>query len=89
MKLDVKAFAQTCAIMWGLALFCFAWWIILFDGPTSGSSTLEQIYRGYHFTAAGSVIGLIWGVADGLICGGIFAWLYNRMSGSKTETAEA
>jgi len=32
MKLDVKAFALACGIIWGLGMFAFTWWIIAFDG---------------------------------------------------------
>lgn len=30
---------------------------------------------------AGSVIGLLWALADGLFFGAIFAWLYNSIAG--------
>jgi hypothetical protein len=32
MKLDVKAFALTCAVIWGVALPLATWWIMAFDG---------------------------------------------------------
>jgi hypothetical protein len=32
MKLNVKAFAFTTAIIWGLGLFLMTWWVILFQG---------------------------------------------------------
>ena len=28
MKLDVKAFAFTCALIWGIGLFFLTWWVI-------------------------------------------------------------
>ena len=34
MKLNVKAFALTCGIVWGLSLFLLTWWIIMFEGVT-------------------------------------------------------
>ena len=77
MKLNIKAFALTCALLWGLGLFVFTWWIIAFDGPTGEIPFLGRIYRGYCVTPLGSIIGLIWGFFDGLIGGAIFAWLYN------------
>ena len=34
MKLNTKAFALTCGLVWGLGLFLLTWWIIAFDGAT-------------------------------------------------------
>ncbi len=79
MKLDVKAFALTSALLWGVGLFGLTWWIILFDGPTGEATLLGRIYRGYSITPVGSGIGLLWALADGLVGGAVFAWLYNRL----------
>jgi hypothetical protein len=90
MKLNVKAFALTCALIWGLGLFVITWWIIIFEGqsdPASPPPFIGLVYRGYHFTAAGSFFGLIWGFVDGLIGGAIFAWLYNLIAGNKEQNA--
>jgi len=77
MKLDVKAFALACAVVWGAGLFLATWWIIAFDGPSDSATFLGSIYRGYSITPVGSVIGLAWATVDGLVGGAIFAWLYN------------
>ena len=45
MKLNVKAFALTCAIIWGLGLFLMTWWLILFDGATTLTRLIRQ--KGY------------------------------------------
>lgn len=79
MKLNVKAFSLTCGILWGLGVFVMTWWIIYFDGATGDVTLLGRIYRGYSITVAGSFIGLIWGLVDGLICGFLFAWIYNKL----------
>jgi len=77
MKLNVKAFALTCAVIWGVGLFVLTWWIIAFDGSTGAVPFIGQVYRGYSISPLGSVLGLIWGFPDALIGGAIFAWLYN------------
>jgi hypothetical protein len=59
MKLNVKAFALTLGIVWGLGLFALTWWIILFDGITHDATPLGQLYRGYNISPVGSVIGLV------------------------------
>ncbi len=87
MKLNVKAFAFTTAIIWGLGLFCMTWWVILFEGFTGDKTLIAYVYRGYSISALGSIIGLAWGFMDGLIGGAIFAWLYNVLSGSSRASS--
>ncbi|MHC4123723.1 MAG: bacteriophage holin [Planctomycetota bacterium] len=88
MKLNIKAFALSCGLIWGLGLFIITWWIIAFDGATGDVTFLGRIYRGYSITPAGSVAGLIWGLADGGVGGAIFAWLYNLLSGKVFKVSE-
>ena len=85
MKLDIKACALTCGLIWGLGLFVLTWWVIAFDGPTGEATLIGRVYRAYTISPTGSLVGLIWGFFDGLIGGGIFAWLYNRLL-SRRET---
>ena len=82
MKLNIKAFALTCGIVWGLGIFFLTWWIIAFDGSTGEPTLIGRLYRGYTISPIGSVIGLIWAFFDGLIGGAVFAWLYNKLTGS-------
>jgi hypothetical protein len=79
MKLNIKAFALTCGIIWGSGLFFLTWWIIAFEGATGEPTLIGMLYRGYSISALGSVIGMVWGFFDGLIGGLVFAWLYNRL----------
>ena len=80
MKLNVLAFGLTCGLIWGFGLFALTWWIIAFEGATGEVTLIGRIYRGYSISAMGSVIGLVWALADGLIGGIVFAWLYNVVS---------
>lgn len=80
MKLKVNSFALATALIWGLGLFSFTWWVIAFDGVTNDPTLIRRLYRGYSISPSGSFVGLIWALADGYIFGGIFAWLYNRLS---------
>jgi len=81
MRLNVKAFALTTGLFWGVGLFLITWWIILLDGATGDTLIVGYVYRGYCVSPTGSIIGLLWGFIDGLIGGAIFAWLYNLISG--------
>ena len=85
MKLNVKAFALTFALIWGLGLFILTWWIIAFDGATSEITFIGRLYRGYSISPVGSIFGLIWASIDGLIGGAMFAWLYNFISARATK----
>jgi len=82
MKLDVRAFALSCGLMWGLGLLFITLWIVGFEGqaPADGPPPfLGLIYRGYRLSVQGAFIGLAWAFFDGLIGGAIFAWLYNLL----------
>ena len=80
MRLNIKATALTCAILWGSGLFLLTWWIILLDGTSDAPTFIGKVYRGYSLTPLGSVLGLAWGFVDGLIGGAIVAWLYNTLA---------
>jgi len=85
MKLNVKSFALSTGLIWGFGIFAFTWWVIAFDGVTNDPTLIGRLYRGYSISPSGSFIGLIWALTDGFIAGGLFAWLYNRLS-TNTES---
>jgi len=88
MKLNVKAFALTCGLVWGVAIFLLTWWIIAFEGATGEATLIGLLYRGYNISPIGSLVGFVWALGDGLIFGAIFAWLYNHVS-SRTQRRAA
>ncbi len=79
-RLDIKAFALTCGLLWGIGLLVLTWWIIAFEGASGDPTFIGRVYRGYALTPLGSVIGAAYAFVDGLIGGAIFAWLYNRLT---------
>jgi len=87
MKLNLAAFALTCAIFWSMMVFLLTWWLILREGPTGDVTLLGRIYPGYRITYLGSLVGLGWGFLDGLIGGAVFAWLYNFLARARTPEA--
>ena len=89
MKLNVKAFALACGLIWGLGLFALTWWIILFDGSTGEATLIGSVYRGYSISAQGSLIGLAWALVDGFVGGAILAWLYNLLGAEKSAANSA
>ena len=75
---------------WDLAhfgLFFLTWWIIAFDGSTYDPTLIGKLYRGYSISPAGSLIGFVWALVDGLILGAVFAWLYNTVA-ARTSVRE-
>ena len=78
MKLNVLAFGLACGLIWGLGVFCLAWWVMAFEGATRDPMVLGHLYRGFNVSPLGSVIGLAWAIPDGFVGGAILAWLYNR-----------
>ena len=86
MRLNVKAFALTCGLVWGFGLFCIAWWVMIFEGATGDLLLIGHVYRGFNISPLGSVFGLVWGLVDGLIGGAIFAWLYNVITVRVSKT---
>jgi hypothetical protein len=83
-KLDVKAFALTCAVVWGGGLPSATWWVIALDGPSTAPTWIGHIYRGYTLTLAGSLVGAAWAFFDGLVGGAVFAWLYDYLQAQMT-----
>ena len=50
MKLNIKAFALACGILWGLGLFFLTWWLIALDGATGEITLIGRLYRGYNIS---------------------------------------
>lgn len=80
-SLNVKALSLAMGIWWGVGMFIVAVVSMLTGGM--GGAFIEMVssaYLGYAATWPGAFIGLIWGFVDGLICGAILGWLYNRLN---------
>lgn len=80
MRLDIKAFALACGIVWGLAVLVGTLWLIVSGSGGTVVRYLDKFYIGYSFSVIGAFIGAIWGFVDGFIGGAIFAWIYNKVA---------
>jgi hypothetical protein len=80
MKLDVKALALACGLLWGFGLLILTWWVIMLEGPSRTPTFIGLVYRGYSFSFVGSLIGFVWAFFDGLIGGAVLGWLYNLIA---------
>jgi hypothetical protein len=91
MKLSVKALAITAAILWGGSILLVG--IMGMIWPGYGEAYLDMarsIYPGYEAMSGfgGVLVGTVYGLLDGVVCGALFAWLYNRFSGTGAAAAE-
>ena len=78
MKLRVRALGLAVGITWGLGIFVATLWDLAW-GNGRTLSCLKSFYLGYSVSLGGAIVGLIWGFVDGLICGALIAWLYNKL----------
>jgi hypothetical protein len=79
MKLDVKAFAIACGIIWGAAMFSIGVIDIFTSWGDAMGKLMATLYFGYKPTLLGSIIGGLWGFMDAGIGGACLAGLYNKM----------
>ncbi|MGD0680639.1 MAG: hypothetical protein ABR990_01215 [Terracidiphilus sp.] len=83
MKLNIKALAISCAILWGGCVFLVAL-VNLICGSYAQRflELLASFYPGYHATHSIGQVALVtlYAIADGLIGGVVFGWLYNRVA---------
>ncbi len=77
MKLNVKALAATCAVLWGLALALLTWWYVIRGYDPTILEEVGKVYLGYSVSWAGGLVGLVYGLVDGAIAGALVAWVYN------------
>lgn len=86
MKLSIKAFTLTFAIIWGGTVFIVGIGNLISAGyGTMFLQLMASIYPGYDASPTfGSVIvGTLYALLDGAIAGLIFSWLYNLFVGKK------
>ncbi|NIN00933.1 MAG: hypothetical protein GTO24_23465 [candidate division Zixibacteria bacterium] len=86
MKLNLKALVLTAGILWALAVLLVG--ILNLISPGYGVAFLKliaSIYPGYHATGSFGdlIVGTLYALVDGAICGLVFGWLYNLFVGKK------
>ena len=90
-KVHLSAFGlgMGIGVTWGLGVMLLA--LMAWLGGGWGSElvkSLGSLYIGYAPTGVGSIVGLVWGFADGFVTGLLIAWIYNCVvccSGSRKD----
>lgn len=91
MKLNVKALACACAVVWGLGVFTTA--VANLIWPTYGADFLRQvasIYPGYAKMSPGFgqvIVGTLYALVDAGVAGAILACTYNCCAGTAAAKA--
>jgi hypothetical protein len=84
MKLSIRALTITAALLWGGGLLFVG--VLNLAAPSYGVAFLQMmssVYPGFHAarTFGDVLIGTLYALVDGAICGFLFAWLYNGVAG--------
>jgi len=79
MKFNTKAFAIASGLIYGFVLFISVWWLMA-RGYSNQETLLSMVYPGLTISPLGSLLGLIYGLFDGVIIGALFAWLNNHLA---------
>jgi hypothetical protein len=89
MSLNIKALAVVAGIMWGGLFLLVGVANLIF--PSYGVAFLQlgdSIYPGYTAQAGfvSVILATLYALVDGVICGAIFGWLYNYVTGRLTAS---
>jgi hypothetical protein len=86
MRLNVRAFAFSAGILWALAVFITGVANLMWAGYGDAFlGIVASIYPGYHSERSfGDIlVGTLYALADGTVCGLVFCWVYNLFVGKK------
>ncbi len=79
MKLNATALGVAGGIIWGVSMLILTWICMANGYAAMWLEVMASVYPGYNISFGGSIIGLLYGFADGFIGLFILGWLYNRL----------
>lgn len=88
MKLSIRALTIVSALLWGGGLLFVG--VLNIASASYGGAFLQMmssVYPGFHAsrTFADLLVGTIYALVDGAICGFLFGWLYNGFAGGWSQ----
>lgn len=90
MKLSIRALTIASALLWGGGVLFVG--VLNLVSASYGNAFLQMtssLYPGFHAsrTLGDVIVGTIYALVDGAICGLLFGWLYNTFAGGWTRVA--
>lgn len=79
-KLRVVPLAVAVGVTWALGILLLGW-TGSFGWGTGIVDVMSSLYIGYGPSFVGGIIGGIWALVDGAICGAVIALIYNAAAG--------
>lgn len=79
-KIDIKAFALACSLLWGAAVLLMGILALTVGYGTKFIEAIGTIYLGTSIDPLGIILGTIYALIDAGIGGALLAWLYNRLA---------
>jgi ABC-type dipeptide/oligopeptide/nickel transport system permease subunit len=85
--LNTKVIALSAGLVCGGIIFIATNWLVIKGGDPVGPhlQLLAQFFWGYRVTFMGSLVGFVYGLAMGAVCGGCTGWIYNKIAGFRNR----
>ena len=84
MRLNLQALALTAGILWGTVVFLTGITNLIWEGYGDAFlRIMASLYPGYDADRSfGDIlVGTLYALVDGAVCGFVFGWLYNLFAG--------
>ena len=84
MRLNLRALALTAGILWGTVVFLTGILNLTWEGYGDAFlNIIASLYPGYDADCSFGdlLVGTLYALVDGAVCGLAFGWLYNLFSG--------
>ena len=88
MKLNVRALAFTAGILWALVILLTGIANIIWSGYGDAFlKIIASLYPGYNADRSfvDVIVGTLYALVDGTVCGLVFGWVYNLFVGSNKK----
>jgi hypothetical protein len=76
-KLSVCNLGMSLGLVFGLTMMVLAYLAMVFGVGAPMVKMYSSVYAGYHASALGGIVGLLWGFLQGFVFGGLIAMFYN------------
>ncbi len=78
--LNYKVVSLSIGIFWAICMFFVGIMATFVNWGKPMVDMMASVYIGFEPTLTGSFIGAAWSFADGLVCGLLFTFIYNKVA---------